>query len=304
MGLSAPATVGVRFALVSGRGRTAVPVRSALLGAVLAVALVVTTLTFGNSLQSLVSQPALYGWNFSYLLNASNTVPPTTLSLLDRDRDVVAWQGYDYSIVTLDGVNLPFLIQDGSPAVKAAVDPPILAGHTVDATGQIVLGAATLGQLHKHIGDTVTMTYGAPGSAVYLPPTRLVVVGTATFPAVGYSSVIDDHTSMGTGALISWAAFPSAVQQVLSSSDPTLDGPNLVFVRLRPGVPVAVGLAGLRRMANAGDRILAADPNGVGNTVTVDGVQRPAEIVNYRTMGVTRRCWRRPWLPGPSSPWG
>ncbi len=40
-GLPPPAAVGVRFAVESGRGRTAVPVRSALLGAVLAVALVV-----------------------------------------------------------------------------------------------------------------------------------------------------------------------------------------------------------------------------------------------------------------------
>ena len=64
--------VGVRFALEPGRGRTAVPVRSALLGAVLAVALVVATLTFGSGLQSLVSHPALYGWNWSYMLD-----PPT-----------------------------------------------------------------------------------------------------------------------------------------------------------------------------------------------------------------------------------
>ncbi len=67
-GLSAPGVVGVRMALEPGEGRSAVPVRSALLGSVLAVALVVTTLTFGNSLQTLVSRPALYGWNWSYLL--------------------------------------------------------------------------------------------------------------------------------------------------------------------------------------------------------------------------------------------
>src|SRR5208282_4380333 len=61
--------VGVRFALEPGRGRTAVPVRSALLGTVLAVALVVTTLTFASSLNTLVSHPALYGWNWSYTLD-------------------------------------------------------------------------------------------------------------------------------------------------------------------------------------------------------------------------------------------
>ena len=87
----------MRFALDSGRGRTAVPVRSALLGAVLAVALVVATLTFGSGLQSLVSHPALYGWDWSYMLDPSNTVPPQALSLLEHDPYVAAWNGYDYN---------------------------------------------------------------------------------------------------------------------------------------------------------------------------------------------------------------
>ena len=64
-GLSAPGVVGVRMALQPGEGRSAVPVRSMLLGSSLAVALVVTTLTFGNSLQTLVSNPPLYGWNWT-----------------------------------------------------------------------------------------------------------------------------------------------------------------------------------------------------------------------------------------------
>ena len=40
-----------------------------LLGSSLAVALVVTTLTFGDSLHTLVSAPSLYGWNWTYALN-------------------------------------------------------------------------------------------------------------------------------------------------------------------------------------------------------------------------------------------
>jgi len=68
--------VGVRFALESGRGRTAVPVRSALFGTVLAVALLVTTLGFSSGLHTLVSTPSLYGWNWNYMLNPSTDVPP------------------------------------------------------------------------------------------------------------------------------------------------------------------------------------------------------------------------------------
>ena len=287
-GLPAPAVVGVRFAVEPGRGRTAVPVRSALLGTVLAVALVVATLTFGSGLQSLVSHPALYGWNWNYMLNASNSVPPQALALLGHDHDIAGWSGYDYNDAEIDGQSFPFLFAADHPAGKPPVGPPILAGHAVARRNQIVLGAATLAQLHKHIGDTVTVTYGTPQDApIYIPPTPLVIVGTATMPAVGFSSVVADHTSMGTGALVSSAVEPAAFQRVQLSRNRTLNGPNLVFVRLRDGVPAAAALAGLRRIARSANRAFAAVPRGgaAGYTVSVDGVQRPAEIVNYRTIG-------------------
>ena len=287
-GLPAPAVVGVRFALDSGRGRTAVPVRSALLGAVLAVALVVATLTFGSGLQSLVSHPALYGWDWSYMLNPSNTVPPQALSLLEHDPYVAAWTGYDYNDFQIDGQNLPFLFEGVHPPNTEPISPPILSGHPIEQKDQVVLGAATMAQLHKHIGDSVVVTYGNPKNAhFYVPPTRLVIVGTATLPAVGFSSVIADHTSMGTGVLASDDFLPSAVLQG-GNTNPTLNGPDLVFVRLREGVAPATGLASLQRIA-AADRDLAAVPNGggQGDTVSVVGVQRPAEIVNFRTMGAT-----------------
>jgi hypothetical protein len=78
MGLPAPAVAGVRFALERGRGRTAVPVRSALLGSALAVAVVVATLTFGSGLSTLVSHPTLYGWNWSYAIEqvGGGNIPP------------------------------------------------------------------------------------------------------------------------------------------------------------------------------------------------------------------------------------
>ena len=65
-GLPPAAVTGVRFALEPGVGRSAVPVRSAILGAILAVTVVVATVTFGSSLNTLVSHPALYGWNWNY----------------------------------------------------------------------------------------------------------------------------------------------------------------------------------------------------------------------------------------------
>jgi MacB-like periplasmic core domain/FtsX-like permease family len=284
MGLPAPGAVGVRLALEPGEHRTAVPVRSALLGAALAVAMLVAALTFGSGLQALISHPGLYGWNWTYLLNASNNVPPEALALLNRDHDVAASTGTDHNDVEIDGQQVPALFGD----THATLTPPILAGHAVTQKNQIVLGVATLAQLNKHIGDTVVISYGQPGDApLYIPPTHLVIVGTATMPAVGSSGIFADHTSMGTGALVSTGIEPPAYQQAQLSHDPTLNGPNLVFVKLRSGVSRTTGLAGLQRIADDANRAFAAVPDGGGGgySVAVLGVQRPAEIVNYRTMG-------------------
>jgi ABC-type antimicrobial peptide transport system permease subunit len=67
-----------------------------------------------------------------------------------------------------------------------------------------------------------------------------------------------------------------------------LNGPEYVFVRLGKGVSPAAGLAGLQRIAAAANNAINADPQAEGNdTVSVLGVQRPAQIVNYRTIGAT-----------------
>jgi FtsX-like permease family/MacB-like periplasmic core domain len=277
IGLSAAGTVGVRFALERGERPASAPVRSALLGAVLAVGMVSAALTFGSGLGTLVSHPPLYGWNWDFMLNASNNVPPQALALLGRDHDVAAWTGVDHGTAQIDGQNVPVLLGQA----RAAISPAILAGHPVLQDNQIVLGAATLAQLHKHIGDVVDV------SSAGIPRTPVVIVGTATMPAVGSSGIFADHPSMGIGALMSADIESAAYRQAQLSRDPTLNGPQLVFIQLRKGVDPAAGQASLQEIATAANRAFAAVPDaaGSGDTVAVQGVQRPAEIVNYRDMG-------------------
>ena len=52
------------MALEPGRGSTAVPVRSAIAGVVIAVVGVVALLTFGSSLDHLRATPSLRGWSW------------------------------------------------------------------------------------------------------------------------------------------------------------------------------------------------------------------------------------------------
>jgi FtsX-like permease family len=284
-GLAPSAVAGLRFALEPGGGRTSVPVRSALVGAVLAVVVVVTTLTFASGLDSLDSHPALYGWNWNYAINPAGgegDVPPAAAQLLSRDPDVAAWTGYTFAGVQIDGQTVPVLLAQ----THAELTPPILSGHAVNANNQIVLGAATLAALHKKVGDTVRVSYGSPSDApVYVAPTSLRVVGTATLPAIGTSGAL--HTSMGTGAMISDGIGSPAFKKAIKQSDPNLNGHDVEVVRFRRGVTPAAGLASLHKIVTAANKVMAADPQGQGDVYEVLGVQRPAEIVNYQSTGAT-----------------
>ena len=282
LGLPPAPVVGLRFAMERGRGRDAVPVGSVLLGAVLAVGVVVTTLTFGSSLRTLVSQPALYGWNWDYALvpAAGSTIPPEAAQVLDHSPAVAAWTGLRYGNVSIDGGTVPVLVT--SP--RAAVGPPLVSGHEIRATDEIVLGTSTLTSLHKHLGDTVTVSYGAPADApIYIPPTPVRIVGTATLPAIGATGTL--HTSMGTGAVLSSSLEPAAFRQALVNPDPEQNGPSIEVVRIRPGVPHAAGLAAVQRAAAAATKAFANDPAAGGGVFGVSAVQQPAEIVNYHAMG-------------------
>jgi ABC-type antimicrobial peptide transport system permease subunit len=145
-----------------------------------------------------------------------------------------------------------------------------------------------MAQLHKRLGQSVVLTFGSPkDEPIFIPPTRLTIVGTATMPAVGFASVVSDHPSMGNGALISTHVIPTQFSDAVNSQYATLNGPNLVLVRLRPGVSAAAGRASVQKVADQANRDFAAVPGGAGadDHVVVQGVQRPAEIVNYRTIG-------------------
>jgi hypothetical protein len=269
-GLPVSAVTGIRFALEPGAESEAVPVRSAILGATLAVVVIIATVVFGTSLNSLVSHPRLYGWNWNYALISGGGVGDIpgepSATLLDHDPSVAAWSGYWFGNLQIDGLTVPVL--GGSPG--ATVAPPILTGHSFDRPGQIVLGPGTLAQIHKSVGDSVTVRYGTT------TPHLLRIVGTATMPAVGVGGVTG-HASMGTGAVVPYQLLPASVRNQFSVSPA---GPNAEFVRLKPGANAKTALRSLNR--------IAAEVTLPGNNGSyVLGVERPAEIVNYHSMGAT-----------------
>jgi hypothetical protein len=265
-GLPLTAVTGIRFALEPGVGRNSVPVRSAILGAVLAVVVVVSTVTFGASLRTLISHPALYGWNWTYAINGGGglgDIPgQAAATLLNRDRYVARWTGVYFSTLEIDGVEVP--VMGGTPG--AAINPPILSGHVLQSPTQVVLGASTLAQLHKTVGDTVAVK--AAGRT-----TRLTIVGTATLPSIGV--VGSAHLEMGQGALLSYRLIPPAARNIFDVTP----GPNQILVQTKDGANAQAAFASL---VEIGQKLQIGGNGGI-----VEREQKPAEILSYQALGTT-----------------
>jgi ABC-type lipoprotein release transport system permease subunit len=271
-GLSPSAVLGLRSALGGGSGRDAAPVRSALLGAVVAVVVIVVSITFGASLDTLVSQPPLYGWNWDYALlagfSAAENLPAAeTAGLLDRDPDVAHWSGVYFENAGLDGHGVPVLAMNPN----APVTPSMLSGHALAAPSQIVLGPATLASLHTHVGGTVAANVNGH--------TRILhVVGTATLPTIGASG--QPVLEMGTGAVMATSLF-SATD--LNQQGSPVGGPMAAFITVRSGVSHAAALRSLDHITTVLDRRTDAD-SPVGGVVSA---LRPAEIADSRAVTTT-----------------
>jgi hypothetical protein len=265
-GLPVSAVTGIRLALEPGSGRNTVPVRSAIVGAVFAIMIVTSTITFGASLHTLVAKPSLYGWNWTYEMNGGGglgDIPAKgAATLLDENKYVSQWSGVYFGLLKIDGQNTP--IMGASP--HAEVGPPILSGHGFDATNQIVLGSATLDQLDKKVGDTVRVNSS-------LGTTTLKIVGTATLPTIGAGGAT--HLEMGSGAVLSYKLIPASQRNLFDVKS----GPNAILVRLKPGANHHAAFASL-------DAILVR-LGGNNNGAQMQGIQRPAQIINYGSLGAT-----------------
>jgi hypothetical protein len=279
-GLGATGVAGLRFALEPGRGRTAVPVRSVLTGAVLAVTVVAATLTFGASLSYLIARPALYGWNFSYALYSTDgwgPFPAQVTPILKRDKLIAASTGVYFLTVQIDGQTVPAIL---SP-VRPAIGPQILSGRGLNAPGDVVLGPATLAALHKTVGDKITVRLGP-----VIRDKTLTISGTAALPALG--DTLGIHPSLSTGAILPLSAVSKAA---LDEAGPD-SGPNAILVRVKPGVSQAAGLRSLQQITDEYNKVVHspqtvahAGPTALELVANVLPVQRPAEIVNYKSMG-------------------
>jgi ABC-type lipoprotein release transport system permease subunit len=183
---------GVRMAIDPGRGRAAVPVRSAFFGAILGIVGVTAALVFASSLDHLTTTPRAYGesWQFKVM-----DVTPNT-----------PCDGPDYGVARLPGVaalaevctqNVEI---EGRPTAGLAytqlgggeIGPQIIEGRAPIGAHEVALGAKTMHDLGVHIGDPVKVA-GRRAHGEYQ------VVGRAVFPTLGPAQQLGDGAAL-TGA--------------------------------------------------------------------------------------------------------
>ena len=239
------AAIGVRYGLEPGRGRSAVPVVSALVASVLGVAALAASLTVGSSLHNLISSPRQQGWNWDVLVGNPNDLHDEEVkdgALLAKDPYVASYSaiailaGASQGTAAIDG-HLVNLLLAFDP-LKGYVHPPVIAGHPPRADDQIVLASdtdAAAPQADRAMGDRRRRQRQDP-------PARGRGDGVA---------IVGDLFTNGVGEG-GWVYGPAVRKYVQSQaqSQPSSVPPtvfNIFAVRYRPGVSKAAAFASLQR---------------------------------------------------------
>lgn len=192
--------IGVRNALERGRGSRAIPMGSAILGIVLAVAVLCGTAVFGASLDQLTSTPSQYGQGFDVWFSVNPTSTPAVniamLQAIERHAGITGITAGIGGPVTIDGKVVDAL---GGDPLRGSLLIPLTDGRYPSSDSEVVLGPKTLSELGARVGSVVHVAVpsagGGPGRS---RPFR--VVGTAVLPP-------DFNTQgLGTGAIFTLGA--------------------------------------------------------------------------------------------------
>src|SRR5204862_1982072 len=223
---SPTAAIGVRMALRPGRGRTAVPVRSAIFGAALGVAALTASLVLAASLGHLLTAPRLAGFTWDAFVSVEGGLPKAAAALR-ADPKIAGYTRGGFAGVRIGQLRVMALVL-GRPGPAR---PVITAGAAPTANDEIALGASTMRAAHTAIGRTVHLMLDQAGG--HPKPVRMRVVGTVIVPPTPFLV-----TRLGEGAAVTLRGYlridPGAARQ---------PGRLPFLVRFAPGVSRDAGLA-------------------------------------------------------------
>jgi hypothetical protein len=257
-----PVVVGARFALESGRGRSAVPVRPALLGAVAGVLGVLAAFTFSAGVADATANPVRYGqtWQLETFFGLSGQdIGPVgkVLQAVAADPDVTGVEDARVAGAQSGRVSVESFTYD--PVGDKQVPVVLADGRMPDAPDEIVLAPLTAKDLHAVTGGTIRL---AGGTATQMP---FRVTGIGFVPAGPHNEYSDGAwlTPGGYDRLFSGAHYPFKF--------------HLGAVTLRPGADV-------QAVAHRLDGAAAAIPGG--KAFTFDTPTAPGQVVALRDVAV------------------
>jgi ABC-type antimicrobial peptide transport system permease subunit len=260
--------IGVGYAVDPGRGRAAVPVRSAIAVTALAITALAAAITFGTNLSGLVQTPRLYGQSWDITADAQFGALPSgqIVALLRKDPGVQAWTFGVHDDITVDGQDVPTI--GLSPPAGPVIAPTVVTGRAAESAHEIMLGTKTLDHLHRRVGQTVSVQFQVmccTSTGAHSPPAReMRIVGRSVFPFFGEGSFTP--TGLGVGAQVT---NPPVV-----ANDPNRVA-NFVLVRVAAGPEHDAQVA--RVVHDLGRTTIC----GSANQCAVSTASRPADILNY-----------------------
>jgi hypothetical protein len=184
-GFGPTASNGARMAFTSGDTSPAVPVRSAHLGSIFGVLALTAALLFTTNLHLLAASPDRYGWTWDFKIadTSANTPCGGPIFGLARTHGLASVSEVCFQNVQIDGhpeTALAFTSLRGQ-----RIDPKVILGRSPRNSSEIALGAATMRDLGKRLGDQVRVR-GRKSSYTY------TVVGETVLPSFGQAQPIDD----------------------------------------------------------------------------------------------------------------
>ena len=232
-GMPATTVTGVQMALDPGKGRTAVPVRTAIAGTVVAVGVLAASVVFGASLDHLGASPRLQGWTWDVTVGNphSDDVSATAIPTLQKNADVAAFSAEEFD--GLETAAHAQVIVLGLDQIAGHVGPPILEGRAPNGPDEIALGTKALLRLHKRIGDSITL--GGPTGKVK----SFRVVGRALITPV----IINGQVTMGDGG---WIQQPS-LRALVPYQGGEEGAVNVFLIKFKEGIDRRAAIATLKR---------------------------------------------------------
>ncbi len=231
-GLPAPAVTGIRFALETGRGRTAVPVRTTIAVIALGLGMLAATMTFSASADHLLETPSAYGLTVDVWIHNDPDAYPFQehVEAVRANPDVIAAAfGSPGGAIQIEGRSVQMV--DFEP-IKGGAQPRVFDGRYPAEPGELLLGSRTASTLGKGVGDRVRVLGSSDDPDAPPLETTFTVVGIGEIPPI-------ERSGLGEGAIVTVrgaaALFPGSPV-----------GAGGLFVKVRPGADLERTVAELK----------------------------------------------------------